>query len=363
MNNIQRQIFDHILERFRNGEFREGDRIPTEMELSALFKTGRMNAHYAVRELEKAGLVSRNKKTGTTARRVEDIDSLSGLRAGGFGPVYIMSGPLRPQNFHWNEGTLAELETALNKNGRRAVYTDFPQSSDALASEIKKASALGADSIVLLPAGEEIPMLMDSSALFEGFAGEVYFLDRCGEWLSEFPLHILCANPRAEGVIAGRYLISKGVSRAVFLTQADDSGCWWASERGAGLMEAYKKFAPAGAAALTLNIQLPGGFDSALDIVRGSAEKTAFVCRNDDYAATFIEFMGKRGLRCPDAFYVIGFDNNPELRTFNLTTVAPPSDKIGKCLAEMVCANKWRRRDGASVIIKLDSRLIQRGTC
>lgn len=59
------QIKDHIVSRIRAGDWKEGDLVPTELELARLFGVSRMTANRAMRELAAEQVVVRVQGAGT----------------------------------------------------------------------------------------------------------------------------------------------------------------------------------------------------------------------------------------------------------------------------------------------------------
>lgn len=63
--NPARRIRDEIAAAIRSGEWRPGDRVPTEQELAARYGCARATVSKALSELAAAGLVERRRKAGT----------------------------------------------------------------------------------------------------------------------------------------------------------------------------------------------------------------------------------------------------------------------------------------------------------
>ena len=63
--NPARRIRDEIAAAIRSGEWRPGDRVPTEQELAARYGCARATVSKALSELAAAGLVDRRRKAGT----------------------------------------------------------------------------------------------------------------------------------------------------------------------------------------------------------------------------------------------------------------------------------------------------------
>jgi GntR family histidine utilization transcriptional repressor len=67
---LNRRIKEFLMARILSGEWREGDRIPTERELCAQFGASRMTVNRAVRELTEMGYLVRSRGSGTFVARV-----------------------------------------------------------------------------------------------------------------------------------------------------------------------------------------------------------------------------------------------------------------------------------------------------
>ena len=63
-----------LLNQIANGEFKIGDRLPTEHTLCKTFNVSRVTIRLALKELETEGLISRQPGRGTYLRNLPDID-------------------------------------------------------------------------------------------------------------------------------------------------------------------------------------------------------------------------------------------------------------------------------------------------
>ena len=59
------QLKEHVLQNIRSGEWRSGERVPSEHELVRKFKVSRMTANRALRELMRSGVLARIAGVGT----------------------------------------------------------------------------------------------------------------------------------------------------------------------------------------------------------------------------------------------------------------------------------------------------------
>jgi DNA-binding transcriptional regulator YhcF (GntR family) len=106
-----------------DGALKPGDKLPTEMELGAKFKTGRLNAHYAVKSLEEAGLLTRNKRGGTTVKSIPSTFTLGQLKSETSDSVCVLNQYADTiSSIHWNEKLIAPLERILKEHGLELKY-------------------------------------------------------------------------------------------------------------------------------------------------------------------------------------------------------------------------------------------------
>lgn len=64
-NSLYESIKDDIKQKINNGTYKQGDKIPTEMELCKLFNVSRQTANKALRDLVMEGYVQRFPRSGT----------------------------------------------------------------------------------------------------------------------------------------------------------------------------------------------------------------------------------------------------------------------------------------------------------
>jgi len=79
MNKIIFEVYNSLLKEISSGRIKPGSLLPKETELATQFGTNRMNAYRAVKELEKHGLISRKKHSGTFLKKNIDRRELEKL--------------------------------------------------------------------------------------------------------------------------------------------------------------------------------------------------------------------------------------------------------------------------------------------
>ena len=103
MNELQKKIFSGLLHEIMTGKYRVGDTLPTELEIGKMLQVTRHNSHYAVKALENAGIVMRNKKRGTTVTRIPSKFELNSLKRFTAKKVCILNHSHEDyRHIHWN---------------------------------------------------------------------------------------------------------------------------------------------------------------------------------------------------------------------------------------------------------------------
>lgn len=365
MNSIEKKICHHILTEIYEKKLSPGGRIPTEMELARQFKTNRMNAHRAVRMLEKERIVQRNKGQGTFVKKNVGSDSLQKLKNLSTTRVHVIASLSKTRNIHWNEDSLRELEGILNSNGYEVYHKELPakltrEYFKKVFSEIKD---VGSCALVIFPEKGESSFLKDNMDIIFDYSGEIFLFDRGAVLLDRWPFHSIRLDPFGEGVMVSRYLYEHGHRDIVFLKLDDKNKMYWAEERGEGLKFGLKLVSQGKIKPDIWNFSIESIYQKACQKINKSKEKLTIVILNDGHAVDLIEYAKKNSLEVPKDFSLISFDNNSIFRKYNLTTVAPPLEKIGKMFGELICNKQSLKSDGNKISIKVSSKIIERNTC
>lgn len=366
MNNSRQRIYEELLKAILKGAIEPGGKLPTELELAKKFNTSRMSAHYAIKLLEEKGLVRSNKKEGRFLLRKPDMSCARELEGKFSTRINVIASLKKSRNiFHWNEATLYEMEKCFIENGFSMVQSELPLNSGVKELErlLEKVSRGGSAALVLIPEQEEMNLYFENVELLYRYQRNIYVFNRSGALFSGFPFHMLSLDPFGEGIMAAEYLYGKGFRKIIsWKTDAMDTSSW-VSERLRGLQAGLCRASKSSLEPEIVNIHKPENLKLICKKIKSSRIYPAFAALNDAYAAALIDCAKKYNLRAPDDFSVISFDNNPEFRTYNLTTVAPPLEKLGKMFVQFVCFNSFPKEEGNILNIKVSSGIIERETC
>jgi DNA-binding GntR family transcriptional regulator len=71
------KIQQYVLNKIKSGEYRVGDRIPSENELAQLFSVSRLTANKAIKEMSLMGILERTRGKGTFVSSEQSVSTAS----------------------------------------------------------------------------------------------------------------------------------------------------------------------------------------------------------------------------------------------------------------------------------------------
>jgi DNA-binding LacI/PurR family transcriptional regulator len=362
MNDFIRDIYRSLLVKINSGEIKTGESLPPEIRLAEIFGTNRMNAHHAVKMLEGKGLVIRRKRIGTVLRNDIDQNLVSRLSKEANRVIYVLCSST-PHWIHWNETSFQALEKEMAPAGYSVMYDNIPSSGtrEDYIALLKKISSAGASTLVIFPDVEDADFLRNNGDLLLDFQMPVYMLNRSGEPMPLDMVSFVSMDPFGDGITVGTLLKKHGCLNVAMFNE-DTGSFFWGIKRYEGLLVGLrrgigKKTSP------PENIPAsPGGFPRALKLVKKFRGDMVIVAVNNHFAAKFIDFAKQRGLSIPADYRLIAFDDNPLFRSYNLTSMAAPMQKIGGLFGKLICDRSWLEEFRGKVSIKVNSELVVRET-
>jgi len=190
------------------------------------------------------------------------------------------------------------------------------------------------------------------------------------------PLPHVFFDNRDAGFQAGQHLLGQGCRSVMLISPFTED---WTIDRGRGLRDAYLAAempgqllsfwppqpapAPWGSGVgydENKRITHAAAFECAQTLFRSGAAPDGIVAANDHIAFAVIEAATENGLRAGDDFLLLGFDDVPDARIVNLSTLRPPLENMGHEAANMLLEAVNGRLERQQV--KLRSRLVTRGS-
>jgi DNA-binding LacI/PurR family transcriptional regulator/DNA-binding transcriptional regulator YhcF (GntR family) len=366
MNIQQEKIYNYLLDNISGGMFGENKRIPTENELCQLFGTNRMNAHFAIKELERSGVLRRNKKQGTFVNSIPSLYSLGELKSAATRRVCILN-QCSPalHHIHLNSRTLSPLETLLRSKGIDVDCKDICgiRKVDKYKSVLAGLIDSGCNALILVADGTGEGIAFEHPELLSDFHNNVFIFDPGQAIWQSMPYNVVTVNIFGEGVMAADYLLSKGY-RDICFCQRSSLERIWLRERFRGIECAFRR---SGLKITPSSVELdPEKSNSAFfkNLKKSDGNGTAaLIAMNDSFAVDIIKQASEYGIKFGQGIGLISFDDNTEFRSYDLTTIAPSFDKIGERLAKMIIDNINKEESADQILcMKIDSKLITRRT-
>ncbi len=338
MNSLQKKIFRRLLEQLTDDKSAPGDRLPTETALAENFRTHRANASCAIRPLEEAGLVFRNKKGGTVIVRKPNLLERGRL-------VQLLSMKLTVINYsrresvhiHWNDRIRTPFKRILERNGielEEVMAGDDPEAFGT--ARISALIAGGMNSMLLVPGVEEVERMFADMDDFYRFSDRIFLFDRSGSCRNISFCNIVGINNFVDGVRAGELAVSRGAGLVVFCHTRGNPG--WSSERCAGIRKGLQRL---GGEAVPMEHFIHGVHGTFP--VLNSPGKIVLIAENDTLAVSLIEAGRRRGLSPGTDYGLISFDGDIRYKKYELTTFSPDLETIGTRLGEAVVSVMCRR--------------------
>ncbi|MGQ9650948.1 MAG: GntR family transcriptional regulator [Phycisphaerae bacterium] len=326
-----RQIYHRFHKAIVAGEYQVGQQIPTETQLARDYQTSRPTVAKALRDLEQAGYLRRQRGVGTfVADRRETAGKLIGL---------ILPRP--------GEGIFAPMCDAIIREAEANGYGLLLAGSlmagrdvaipreEAFCEQLVSRRVAG---VLFGPLDVTPGRMIINGQITERLdrAGiPIVLLDRdiC-DYPSRSKFDLVGINNRRESAVLTEHLLRLGCRRIEFIRDE------WSVSTASARIDGYKD------AMASAGIQVdpqwihrwaPDDQDFVRNLIH-PLRAEAFVCVNDRIAAALMHSLAVFGIKVPDDVRLVGFDDI-EVATrlpVPLTTVRQPAGCIGQVAAKML---------------------------
>ena len=320
-----RQVFEQVLADIESGKLKEGERLPSEIELVKEFATSRPTVARALRDLQNLGLVERKVGSGTYVRRSQKaVDSWRfGLLIPGLGSTEIF------------EPICGQLARLAQRQHHTLLWGDFgdkrseadPELIEQVCNSYIRQTVAGVFFAPLELTEDKDRINQSVIAALEAAGIPIVLLDRD---IVAFPqrsrFDLVGIDNRRAGFLIADHLIRLGCRRTDFLARPDSAPT--VMLRIAGYREALLS---AGIAPDPQWVHSGEPTDEKFiqRVVANGA--TAIICANDLTAANLMRTLDTLGCPVPQKIRVVGFDDvrYAELLRPSLTTIHQPCVDIG----------------------------------
>jgi DNA-binding LacI/PurR family transcriptional regulator len=320
-----RQVYEQVLADIESGRLKEGERLPSEIELVKEFATSRPTIARALRDLQNLGLVERKVGSGTYVCKSQKVaDSWRfGLLIPGLGSTEIF------------EPICGQLARLAQRQHHMILWGDFgdkrgevnPDLIEQVCNNYIRQTVAGVFFAPLELTEDKDRINQAVVTSLEAAGIPIVLLDRD---IVPFPqrsrFDLVGIDNRRAGFLIANHLIKLGCRRIDFLLRPDSAPT--VMLRIAGYREALLN------AGLTSDSRwIHSGQPTDVEFVQKimSDGATAVICANDLTAANLMRTLDSLGCPVPQKIRVVGFDDvrYAELLRPSLTTIHQPCADIG----------------------------------
>jgi len=361
LNNSEKPKYQQIVIDLRKaitmGEYKEGEKLPSEADLVKRFSTSRLTVQRALKELQHQQLIERRAGSGTYVRRVErSATHVFGLLIPGLGDTEIF------------EPICQGMARAGRDGGHALLWGDTTQSSGDKEKQTKElceyyisrsVSGIFFAPLELTTAKDEVNQWIIDA--LEKARIPVILLDRC---LYPYPrrskFDLVGIDNRRAGFVVTEHLLNHGCRRPAFVAAPYSAPT--IDARIAGFRDAHE------------HIGLSSGLDrifigdvedlSTVRSLLAEINPDGFVCGNDITAARLMRTLEQFDVRVPQQVRIVGIDDvkYAALLGVPLTTLHQPCPELGEtavaAMLDRIAHPNMPTRD-----ILLDCKLVIRRSC
>lgn len=349
-----KQILLKLRRSISEGEYKPGDRMPSEADFGARFAVSRLTIQRVLKELQLEGLVERKVGSGTFVKPRSDEGKLFGLLIPGLGETEIF------------EPICQGIAKAGRRGGHALLWGDAGQ---GITEQEGQALITCADYVARGVAGvffapiegvegkdrlnQAIVELLDSAKI------PVVLLDRCIEaYPRRSRFDLVGIDNRRAGHLVTAYLRAQGARAPVFLARPFTAPT--VDARIQGFFDALDSIEKPWDRAVRCD---PADVDAVREVIF-RLRPDGFVCANDITAAHLMHSLEELGHSVPEEVRIVGIDDVRYAKVLRvpLTTLKQPCREIGETAVE-VMLSRIARPDMPARDILIACELIVRESC
>ena len=343
---LYKRIYEDLVNKIKIGEYKDGDYLPAQEELSRQYDVSLVTIKKAVEYSEKAGILVRQK--GKRAQISAKSISVCNCKILMLNIVARSRASLKKQTEQKPKLKLT-IENSWYSQIINALVSSLPAGVDYLEASYYRDQVLDDYENTIIPKYDRILLFGNKNQKM------IDFLRDKGKKIAVFGNFSLknCAivtnNDRDISRMAVNYLISLGHKRIAFIG-SDSAVSGDFSERYYGYREALTKANLANDGSMIRWCKraiADEGYNNMADILYASfySRPTAVFCANDHIAYGALVAIRDNGYECPRDISIIGVDNSLEICKKTEPTLSSIDKNFrlaGVKLAEILTRSQWK---------------------
>lgn len=324
-----RRISQWILNAINTGQYKPGDKLPSEHALAQQFDASRQTVRHATEELVERGLLTRQRGSGTYVS--------GNAFPNGYEPKRIGIVTTYVDDYIF-PGLIQGIEDVLTEQG---YSISLGITHNRHADETGCLKRILDDNLCgLIIEGTKSSLPSPNLPLFEKLRSRGVPMVFLNGYYREFSQCGVFQDDISAAKLLTEHLLENGHRKFAGIFKSDD-------------LQGLKRFEGMCHALTENNVpikdenilwytteDLPDLFSGAADsiLLKRFGDATALVCYNDQIAASVCELLKRNGKSVPEDMSIVSFDNSPIAaeNAYNLTSVVYPSTEAGNNAAKLL---------------------------
>lgn len=343
---LYKEIYNDIVRKINQGEYRKGDYLPPQAELSEQYHTSLVTIKKAVEYAEQMGIIIRCK--GKRSQISADAIQPSKYKILALNVIGKSISNIKEKASEAKRLSL-HIENTWYSQIMDSLISCLPPNVEFLEAAYYRDQVIENYEETLIPKYDRILLLgTKSQSLIDFLCGKGKKVALFGNTFAT-GCAVVANNDREISRMAVKYLISLGHKKIAFIgSDSSDGGDF--AERYSGYREAMS----------TANLMNDGnlirwckyavaneGYENMLNILYASyySIPTAVFCANDNIAYGAMKAIKEMGYNCPKDISVIGVDNTLEVCKITEPTLSSIDKNFkfsGAKLAEVLSREEWK---------------------
>jgi DNA-binding LacI/PurR family transcriptional regulator len=352
------EIYHRIKEQILAGEYRVGDRLPTEKEFAERYEVSVHTVRQAMALFKTEGVIRKVAGSGTFVDAVPGTGGAQVVAAKNIGVI------VWEQTQHIFPKVLRAVERTIFPAGYHNIACNTGKDPQRELEIIERLMDQGIRGFIISPISWDRQCLENYRYIQRQNIPLVIINRRAREIRATSVL----VNNEAAGYLATCRLLNAGHRRIGHLT----SSVMWpelTANRIAGYRRALEEFGVPFDERLVVFDSAAGsvpGLEGARELLSRSGRPTGVFCVNDEHVPGLCEAAAELNISVPEELSVVGFDKCLEVHSrlpFQLDTFEHPSEQVGACAAKELLEQIENPVDAGVKTIALDPIPVQGNSC
>ena len=322
------RLMEDLKEKILSGEFKTGDKLPSENELACSYQISRQTVRKALSIMENAGYIYAEHGRGTFCSELVHHN-------GNSKNIAVITTYLSDYIF---PRVIQGIDNVLTREGYSIILKNTRNSRSQEAKCLEELLQKDIDGIIIEPSKSQI--YCKHTNLYEKldeFKIPYVFIQGCFAQMKNRP-HILM-DDCGGGYLITKYLIETGHKNIVGVFKSDDTQ---GQNRHKGYVKALQEagiaYDPDKVVWFYTEDRKVHPYESIRRMVSEECLMDGIVCYNDQIAMKVIQALNDEKLKVPDDVSVTGYDNSYMATSSGLrfTTIVHPQEKLGEMAAELL---------------------------